>query len=340
VRWWRTSTRSRYGPTWSSSSRPARAARRQTWRRRGETRGAGSFVGRLGDDLFGDFILRAFHAVGVETTAVRHEPPPTGTTLAFVEVSKDGNREFRVRRAKVAEGQIGTASINKTLTTLAAVLEQAVEHGLIERNPAKGKRRRVPSVIPRRTWIDRADHIEALLDGASRLDGEARRRHRQRRALLVTLTFAGLRISELLGLRWRDVDLARGTLAVRDPKTDAGMRTVDLLPVLRDELLSYRALLGDIDRDALVFATYTGGRQSESNIRRRLLAPAVEHANEALERVETELLPTGLTPHSLRRTFASLLIARGEDPVYMMRQLGHTDPEPDAQDLRAADEPT
>jgi fructokinase len=53
-----------------------------------------SFVGRLGDDLFGDFILRALHAVGVETTAVRREPPPTRTTLAFVEVSKDGNREF------------------------------------------------------------------------------------------------------------------------------------------------------------------------------------------------------------------------------------------------------
>jgi fructokinase len=53
-----------------------------------------SFVGRLGDDLFGDFILRALHAVGVETAAVRREPPPTRTTLAFVEVSKDGNREF------------------------------------------------------------------------------------------------------------------------------------------------------------------------------------------------------------------------------------------------------
>jgi fructokinase len=65
-----------------------------------------SFVGRLGDDLFGDFILRALHAVGVETTAVRREPPPTRTTLAFVEVSKDGNREFTFYRSVPAADEL------------------------------------------------------------------------------------------------------------------------------------------------------------------------------------------------------------------------------------------
>ncbi len=34
----------------------------------------------------------------------------------------------------------------------------------------------------------------------------------------------------------------------------------------------------------------------------------------------------GLSPHSLRRTFASLLYLRGENPVYVMHQMGHTDP--------------
>jgi hypothetical protein len=37
-------------------------------------------------------------------------------------------------------------------------------------------------------------------------------------------------------------------------------------------------------------------------------------------------LPPGITPHSLRHTFTSLLFALGEDPVSVMRQLGHTDP--------------
>ena len=65
-----------------------------------------SFVGRLGDDLFGDFILRALHAVGVETTAIRREPPPTRTTLAFVEISKDGNREFTFYRSVPAADEL------------------------------------------------------------------------------------------------------------------------------------------------------------------------------------------------------------------------------------------
>jgi integrase len=33
-----------------------------------------------------------------------------------------------------------------------------------------------------------------------------------------------------------------------------------------------------------------------------------------------------LTPHSLRRTFASLLVAHGEDPAYVMEEMGHTTP--------------
>ena len=37
-------------------------------------------------------------------------------------------------------------------------------------------------------------------------------------------------------------------------------------------------------------------------------------------------LPERVTPHSFRRTFAALLYLRGEDPVYVMEQLGHTDP--------------
>jgi integrase len=51
----------------------------------------------------------------------------------------------------------------------------------------------------------------------------------------------------------------------------------------------------------------------------------LEKANEALEANDQEL-PEGLTPHSLRRTFASLLFAIGETPPYVMDQLGHVDP--------------
>ncbi|HEV7492526.1 tyrosine-type recombinase/integrase [Baekduia sp.] len=230
------------------------------------------------------------------------------------------------RRLKVREGEIGATSINKVLATMAAVLELAVEYDLIAKNPARGRRRRLPVSSPRRTYLDRAEHITAMLDAAGELDAAARVQKGERRALLATLVFAGLRIGEALSLRWRDVNLARGTIAVRAAKTDAGVRTVDLLPVLRDELLSYRAGLGDVGRDALVFGTRTGKRQGSSNVRRRVLARAVELANASLLERELDPLPERLTPHGLRRTFASLLFAIGEPPPRVMGQMGHTTP--------------
>ena len=63
-----------------------------------------------------------------------------------------------------------------------------------------------------------------------------------------------------------------------------------------------------------------------SNVRNRILAPAVERANDRLEADGSTPLPDGLTPHKLRHTFASLLVALGTDPGAVMDQLGHTDP--------------
>jgi integrase len=65
---------------------------------------------------------------------------------------------------------------------------------------------------------------------------------------------------------------------------------------------------------------------SPSNIRQRVLAPAVDRANERLEERGEAPLPEPLTPHKLRHTFASLLVALGTDPGATMDQVGHTDP--------------
>jgi integrase len=229
----------------------------------------------------------------------------------------------RYRHAKVRAGKLCAGSINKTLATLAAILEVAEEYGHIKANPASGRRRRLRSVAPRRSSLDRADHIAALLAGAGELDRRATSHPGARRALLATLVFAGLRIGEALSLRWRDIDLARKTITVRAAKTDAGVRTVNVLPVLLDELADYKARI-DRPQDALVFGTSTGRRQGATNIRRRILARAVELANEQLAREGAEPMPEGLTPHSLRRTFASLLFANGEQPPYVKRSMGHT----------------
>ena len=81
--------------------------------------------------------------------------------------------------------------------------------GIANRNVAKGRRRRLPSVTPRRTFVDSADGLVALLDAAGALDlARESRAPPHRRALLAVLALAGLRIGEALALRWRDVDRA------------------------------------------------------------------------------------------------------------------------------------
>ncbi len=53
---------------------------------------------------------------------------------------------------------------------------------------------------------------------------------------------------------------------------------------------------------------------------------AVKRANENLAKQKLSPLPDGITPHSLRRTFASVLYALGEDPGIVMDEMGHTHP--------------
>jgi integrase len=182
-------------------------------------------------------------------------------------------------RELVSKQCISPNSLNKTLKVLAQVLDAAVEYELLEMNPARGKRRRVKATRPRRTWLE-LDEVRALLDEAG-----------DNRPLVAVMALAGLRVSEAIGLRWRDVDLARGQLRVRQSKTDAGVREVDVSPDLLDELKQ-----------------------------------AVAKANARLADADQPPMQDGVTNHTLRRTFASLLYEAGASPAYVMSQMGHTSP--------------
>jgi integrase len=235
----------------------------------------------------------------------------------------------RDRGEDIPRRPLSNNTINRTIQLLAQVLELAVEYGHIPTNPATGKRRKLPGVTPRRAYLDSADQITALLDAAGEMDRESRadRQHVNRRGQLATLIFAGPRISEMLALRWGDVDLAGGWLTVRDSKTAAGRdRKVTLRPVLRDVLAAHKAQASTIDPGAYVFGTAQGKPQGPGNVRTRVLARAVERANARLAEAGGPPLPR-VTPHGLRRTFASVLYALNTDPGEVMDEMGHNDPE-------------
>jgi integrase len=224
---------------------------------------------------------------------------------------------------------LGATSINKTLTRLGQILDQADEYGMIDRNPLRvnPRNRKLKASKPPAVWLDRAEQIQSLLDAAGELDLAARpdRRHVPRRAMLAVLVFGGLRMGELLALRWRDVDLAAGRLYVGEAKTDAGVRHVELLPALRETLTTYKAGCSNTGPDDLVFATTNHRKFSRDGFRQRVFARAVEVANEKREAAGLTPLPQGLSPHKLRHTCCSLLFVCGYELPRVMQTLGHAD---------------
>ena len=214
----------------------------------------------------------------------------------------------------MSERGLSNSSINHVLSDLAQVLETAVEYGLIASNPASGKRRRLKAAKPARPWVE-PEQLPALLDSTTDAG----------HALVCVLAGAGLRIGEALALRWQHVDLGTGTLHVVDAKTPKGVREVHLTPALREELTLWRADADHTELSDHVIHTSTGSRQNPSNLRRDVLAPAITAANAKLD--ELGIAPIGpITFHSLRRTYASLRCACGDDIRYTADQLGHEDP--------------
>jgi integrase len=212
------------------------------------------------------------------------------------------------------ERSLSNGSINHTLRHLAQVLEVAVDDELLASNPASGNRRRLKAARPARPWVE-PEQLMTFLESAPNNVGQL---------LLALLAGAGLRIGEALALRWRDVDLGTSTLRVTDSKTAKGIREIHLSDALREQLTLARAKRNP-EPGEFVIATSTGHKHNPSNLRRDVLAPTVKAANHQLESLD--IAPIGdITFHALRRTYASLRCACGDDIRYTADQLGHEDP--------------
>ena len=167
------------------------------------------------------------------------------------------------------------------------------------------------------SWVE-PEQLGALLEAADPY----------MRPIIATLAGAGLRIGEAVALDWRDVKLSTGTLLVREAKTAAGEgREVDLPVGLREELATWRARSPRTRPGDPLFVSRVRkgkcGRQTPRNVQLRLNT-AVRAANVRLAEAGIEPIDK-VSPHSLRRSYASLRAALRDDPVYIAEQLGHRD---------------
>jgi integrase len=153
------------------------------------------------------------------------------------------------------------------------------------------------------------------------------------RLFVTTALYSGLRISELLGLIWEDVDFAAGLIRVRAqlsrahrgeparrvaPKTPASVREVPLVEQLSHQLAAHKQASPFARPGDWVFATSRGTPYGQRNVARRVLRRAADAA---------QLNGDGWPPlrfHDLRHTFAShLIVDLGLDVAQVSRILGH-----------------
>jgi integrase len=327
---------------WVLPKKKRRGARE--WAESGEAQPFGPFAVELTKSRAGQV---AEKTTKHERWALGHLVPFFGD-WALSEIDVEGVDEYRAFTVEEAEararaiergkpkrnehGQIlrplSARSINRTIDHLQWVLSIALEYkrfGVAE-NAAEGKRRRLRESRPAPAYIDSAAQIEALLEAAAELDRDPRYELAEREAIVGTFVLGGPRATELGHMLWRDIDLAGSRIFIGCSKTAAGLREIEILPILRDILAVHRAIAYRGDPDALVFPTLTGARRDADSLRTRVLAAVFERADELLGQRGLVPLPKGLTTHKLRHAFASVLIALGEDPISVMRQIGHADP--------------
>ncbi len=221
-------------------------------------------------------------------------------------------------------GHLSGSSKNMYFRVLKAALRQAVRWGMLANNPAEGVRPPLAKAREIRVWDE----------GQARRFLEAARGSRYY-ALFYTALATGMRLGELLGLAWEDVDLGQGVVHVRrslatcvtrtgepawqEPKTlssrrriPLGKEAVEVLKQHRKTQLEERLRLGSLWRDyGLVFCTRTGGPLFEPNVWK------------ALERCSLKAGVPRIRFHDLRHTHATLLLRQGVHAKVVSERLGH-----------------
>lgn len=218
---------------------------------------------------------------------------------------------------KLESHGLAGSTIRNVLIPLSSVCTLGVWRGWMTANPVAGlTRSERPQVTKYRHRILSSAEIKRVLLAAGEL-----------RMLITVAVFTGLRQSELLGLRWSDVDLDGARLHVRaqldrkthervEPKTREAVREIPLPAFLVQALREHRVASGrSLDHDPL-FTTASGEVLDHRNLVRAW----------HVIRKRAGLVDPQPRFHDLRHTAASLWISEGADVVYVSRVLGHASP--------------
>lgn len=205
---------------------------------------------------------------------------------------------------------LAASTIRNAIKPLQAIYRRARSRGGLALNPTHDLE--LPAARPNEVEIVAPEVAAELLTAAPRQD----------RALWATALYAGLRYGELRALRWGAVDLAGGTIRVREswdpkagsisPKTRTSKRTAPVPGLLRDYLVDHRLAAEDASDAALVFGPTRSKPFQAAVVYRR--------ADQAWRKAGLGRLRL----HQARHTYASFMIAAGVNAKALSTFMGHS----------------
>lgn len=209
--------------------------------------------------------------------------------------------------SKMADKKLSPAYRHQAHKAMSKCLTVARRDDLIARNPMDGVR--APRGGHKEPVVPSRDQVLRLLEVAP----DARMR-----AFVAVLTYTGVRITEGLSIRWRDVDLTHDTIAVVSGKGGKS-RAVPIAAGLRAELVAWRKAQA-AERLSAVWWDESGdwvlssevGTQWESHNARKRFRPMAK------------AVCPGLTPHGLRHATATVLLEEGVPMKVVAELLGHS----------------
>ena len=230
----------------------------------------------------------------------------------FGEWKLEDIRSEEVQRFLRLLPKLAPKTVRSMAAALSSSLRTAVTWGYLETNPVRGVSLPAKRSVRERRALT-TDEVKALL---GKLQEPCR-------TAVILILLTGMRIGEVLALRWGKIDWQRQAIIVDEglyegevstPKTTSGVRILPMTKLLVSVLLQWKTGK-TVGADNFIFPSAVGTGFCRRNLSNRFLKPAAAAAGIG-----------NVSWHMLRRTHSTWLKDVGATPGVIQHQLGHSDP--------------
>lgn len=247
------------------------------------------------------------------------------------------------------------STIDSIHTVLHQVLELGVEDDYLRYNPSDNALKELKKAHNNDSKKKRALTIseQELFEAFLHKQGQYHRWY----SIFIVMLWTGMRVGEITGLRWCDIDLEEDTIsvnhtlvyfskgkeggcsfAINTPKTEAGKRIIPILPIVKEAFIlekQYQKEFGLTCNDTIdgytdfIFINRFGNVQHQGTLNKALRRIIRDCNYEVLDKVKNEnatILPR-FSNHTLRHTFTTRMCEKGVNIKAMQEILGHADAE-------------